>query len=59
MNWPHRVAHDDIHAAAHVHAAAFHVNGTHGEAEQHDAEDEPGSASADRLFGDAADVKSG
>ena len=41
---PHGIADHDIHAAAHEHAAAFHVNGAHGEAEQHDAEDEPGRA---------------
>src|SRR5207247_647495 len=54
--WPHRVAHHDVYAAAHEHAAAFHVDRANGEAEQHDAENEPRSASADRLLGNAARV---
>src|SRR5205814_6937002 len=34
----HRVADDDINAAANEHAAAFHVDRTDGETEQHHAE---------------------
>ena len=52
----HRVTYDDVHTAAYKHAAAFHVDRAHGETEQHDAKDEPWSASADRLLGDAAGV---
>ena len=50
--------HDLVHSAAHEHAAAFDVDGAHGKAKQHDAEDEPGGALADGGFGDAADVVS-
>ena len=50
---------DAIDAAAHKHGAAFHVDGADGEGEQHDAQNEPGSAFANRLFGDAAGVESG
>jgi hypothetical protein len=55
----HRVPHHDVNAAAHEHAAAFHVYGTNREAEQHDAEDEPRRAFADGLFGDATRIKGG
>ncbi len=50
---------DTIDAAAHEHRAAFHVDGTDGEGEQHDAQNKPGSALANRLFGDAAGIESG
>ena len=50
---------DAIDAAAHEHGAAFHVNGTDSEREQHHAQNEPWRAFADRLFGDAAGVESG
>ena len=53
----HGVAHHDIDAAAHEHAAAFHVHRAHGEAEQHDAQDEPGRAGADGLFSDSTSVE--
>ena len=48
-----------VDAAAHEHAARFDVERPHGIAEQHDREDEPGSALADDLFGVAAGVVSG
>src|SRR5262245_36421176 len=35
---PHSVADHYVYAAAYEHAAAFHVDGTNGEAEQHYAE---------------------
>ena len=53
------VAHHDVHAAAHEHAAAFHVHGAHGVAEQHHAQHHPGRGFADGLLGDAADVVHG
>ncbi len=46
-----------IHAAARKHRTAFDVHRTHGEAEQHDAENEPRGCRAHRLFGDATCVK--
>ena len=55
----HGVAHDDVHAAAHEHAAAFHVDRAHGEAEQHDARMNQGALLADGVLGDAAGIKSG
>ncbi len=51
--------HNAIDAAAGKHGAGFNVDGAHGKGEEHDAEDEPGSGFADRLFGDAAGVKRG
>ena len=54
---PHAVLHHDVHAAAHEHAAAFHVNRAHCKAEQHDPQNEPGSRWADRCLGDAAGIK--
>ena len=56
---PHAVLHHDVHAAAHEHAAAFHVDRAHGEAEQHHAQHEPGRRGADGRLGDAAGVKRG
>src|SRR5262249_46290880 len=53
----HGVAHENVHPAANVHAAAFHVNGPYCEAEQHDAQDEPRSASTDGLFRNTACIK--
>ena len=53
----HRVADDDINTAAHVHAAAFQIDGTHGKAEQHDRENEPWRAFTDRVLGNTAGVK--
>src|SRR5579875_2488646 len=53
----HAVADHDIHAAANEHAAAFRINGTHGKAEDHYAENVPGSRLADRLFRDAAGIE--
>src|SRR5207248_11044615 len=44
-------------AAAHEHAAAFHVNRAHRIAEQHHAQHHPGSWFSDSLLGDAADVE--
>ena len=48
--------HGAIHAAAHEHAAAFHVNGAHGVRKQHDGEDEPRRSLADVAFGFAAGI---
>ncbi len=56
---PHGVAHDDIHAAADEHAAAFHVDAANREAEEHDGEYEPGCGFSDRLFRDAAGIEGG
>ena len=50
---------DAIDAAAHEHGAAFDVDGADGEGEEHDAENKPGSAFADGLFGDASGVEGG
>src|SRR5580765_593597 len=47
QEWSHGVAYDDINAAADIHAAAFQIDGTNCEAEQHDSEDEPGRTLAD------------
>src|SRR5580692_8375793 len=47
-----------VNAAAGEHGTAFDVHGAHGEAEQHDAENEPRGCRAYRLFGDAACIKS-
>ena len=47
----------DVDAAAHEHAAAFHVDRAHRVAEQHHAQHHPGRRFADGLLGDAADVK--
>ena len=55
----HGVAHHHVYATAHEHAAGFHVDRAHGETEEHHAEDEPWSALADGVLGDAAGVKSG
>ena len=52
-----RVAHHDVNAAAHEHGGTLHINRAHGETEQHDAENKPSCAAADRLFGDTAGVK--
>jgi hypothetical protein len=45
-----------IHAATHVHRAAFDVHRAHGVGKQHDAEDEPRCGLADGMLGDAADI---
>jgi hypothetical protein len=50
---------DAVDAAAGKHGTAFDVNGADGEAEEHDAEDEPGGGCADGLFGNAAGIKGG
>src|SRR5215831_12505495 len=54
---PHRIADDDINTASYIHAAAFEIDRTHRKTEQHDCENEPRSASADRVLGDAARIK--
>src|ERR1700744_4697178 len=46
-----------VNAAAGKHGAALHVHRPHREAEQHDAEDEPGCGSAHSLLGNAAGIK--
>ena len=46
-----------VNAAAGEHGAALHVDRAHREAEQHDAEDEPGGGGAYSLLGDAAGIK--
>ncbi len=48
-----------VNAAAHEHAARFDIERAHGITEQHDRENEPGSALADDFFGVAAGVVSG
>ena len=55
----HGVPHHYIDAAAHEHAAAFHVNGTDCKAEQHDPENEPRRALANSLLDDPARIKGG
>ena len=50
--------HHAVNASAREHRATFDVDGSHGEAEQHDAEDEPWRSRAYCLFGDTAGVKS-
>ena len=56
---PHGVSNDNVDAATYKHAAAFHVDRPHGEAEQHDGKNEPRGTRADRLLHDAADVEDG
>src|SRR5215471_9571588 len=53
----HRITDDDIHTASYIHAAAFEINRTHRKTEQHDGKNEPRSASADRVLGNAACIK--
>ena len=54
-----RLFHDAIDATPREHAAALDVHGTDGEAEQHDAEDEPGSGLSDSFLSDASGVEGG
>ena len=54
-----RFLYDAIHAAAHEHAAAFHVNSSYRVGKQHDAQDEPGRRLADELLGLATCVIGG
>ena len=49
--------HHAVNAAAREHRAALDVHRAHREAEQHDAEDEPGRSRSHRLLGDAAGVE--
>ena len=51
-----RFFHHAIHTAAHEHAAALDIHGSHRIRKQHDAENEPGSSLADELLGLAARV---
>ncbi len=55
----HRLFDDAIDAAAHEHAAALDVHGSHGVGEQHDGQNEPGSGLADGLLGDRARIEGG
>ena len=55
----HRLPDHTIDTAAHKHAAGFDVDGTHGVAEQHDCEDEPGGSLADDLLGVSIRVEGG
>ena len=48
-----------VDAAAGEHGAAFDVHSAYGEAEEHDAEDEPGGSGANGLLGDASCIKGG
>src|SRR3954453_14230584 len=57
--WSHAVADDDVDTTTDKHAAAFHIDGAHGKAEEHDAKDEPGSGFTDGMFGDASGVEHG
>ena len=50
---------DAIDAATHEHRAAFHVDGANRKSKQHDAQNKPGRAFADRLFSDAAGIEGG
>ena len=49
--------HHAVNAAAGKHRTALDVNRAHGEAEQHDAENEPGRGGANCLLGDAAGIE--
>src|ERR1019366_4553870 len=51
-----RFLHDAIHAAAHEHAATFHVNRAHAVGKQHDREDEPRRGLANVALGFATGV---
>ena len=55
----HGLFDDTIHTAAHEHAAALDIHGSHGIGEQHDGQNEPGSSLADGLLGDRARVEGG
>ena len=54
-----RFFHHAVHTAAHEHAAALDVHGSHRIRKQHDAENEPGSGLADELLGFTACVIGG
>ena len=56
---PHGIADHHINAAAHEHAAAFHIDRAHREAEQHHAQDKPGSTPPDGLLRNAARIECG
>jgi hypothetical protein len=47
----HRFLDHPVHAAADEHAAGFDIKGPHRVTEQHDGENEPGSAFADHFLG--------
>ena len=49
--------HHAVDAAAREHGAALDIDRTHGEGEEHDAEDEPGCGLTYGLLGDAAGIK--
>ena len=55
----HRVADHNVDAAPNKHGGTLHIERAHREAEQHDAQHEPGGAAANCLFSDAAGVKRG
>ncbi len=52
-----RLLDDPVDAAARKHAAAFDIDRSHREAEQHHAQDEPRRGLAHGLFGDAARIE--
>ncbi len=52
-----RLFHHAVNAAAGEHRTAFDVDRAHREAEQHDAENEPGRGRADCLLGNAAGIE--
>src|SRR5262245_4142314 len=54
----HGIPYNDVNTAAHVHAAAFHVDRTHREAKQHDTQDKPWRTFADSAFSNTTGVKS-
>src|SRR5215472_15130989 len=57
QEWSHRITDDDIHTTSYIHAAAFQINRAHRKTEKHDCKNEPWSAPADRVLGNAACIK--
>ena len=55
---PQGFLHHAVDAAAGKHRTAFDVDRAHRETEEHDAEDEPRSSRAHRLFSDASGIES-
>ena len=48
---------DAVDASPDEHGTALHVDRAHGEREEHDRKDEPGSRFPNGLFGDAGSIK--
>ena len=53
----HGLLDDAVNAAAHEHAATFHIERTHRVSEEHDGQNEPGRCLAERFLGDGAGIE--